>query len=219
MATRISTDPVATGLSIGLCGDALKDLLNRGPGLLRSAGHEARAMSRAFLAAGDAGADEKEALSFDVLGAALGVGEMAVAAVDDDIAGFEMREQLIDEGVDGRARLHEQDDAAWALEQGHELRDGVCADHVRARGGAGQKGVGLRGGAVVHGHGVAVVVHVEHEVLAHDGQADEADVSGGHVGWVRCGRGCETGDVGNGDGGGGVGSFRRRLAAGYWVKY
>ncbi|MEZ4584047.1 MAG: hypothetical protein R3A10_20825 [Caldilineaceae bacterium] len=49
--------------------------------------------------------------------------------------------------------------------------------------------------AIVHGHGKAVIAHVEHQVLAHDGQPDEADircihavasfVCGGETGWRR----------------------------------
>ena len=38
--------------------------------------------------------------------------------------------------------------------------------------------VDLRGGAVEDGDGEAVALHVQDEVLAHHGQADQADVGG-----------------------------------------
>jgi hypothetical protein len=44
---------------------------------------------RAFLAAADAGADVEQALGLDRLRAAFGVGVVAVAAVDDDVAGLQ----------------------------------------------------------------------------------------------------------------------------------
>ena len=47
-------------------------------------------------------------------------------------------------------------------------------------GGASHEFRGLRGGAVVNGDAIAVPFHVEDQVLAHDGQADEADVAEWH---------------------------------------
>ena len=50
-------------------------------------------------------------------------------------------------------------------------------DDLGALGFLGQELVDLGDGAVVGDDGEAVVVHVEDEVLAHDGQADEGDVA------------------------------------------
>ena len=58
-----------------------------------AAGHDGRAEARAFLAAGDAGADEQQALALEVLRAADGVREVRVAAVDDDVARLQVRQQ------------------------------------------------------------------------------------------------------------------------------
>ena len=62
-----------------------------------------RAVERALLAAGDAHADEVQAVLAQRLLAADGVGEVRVAAVDDDVALVEQRRQLVDHGV-GAAR-------------------------------------------------------------------------------------------------------------------
>ena len=56
------------------------------------------------------------------------------------------------------------------------LFDGVGADDLRALGGVVQELVDLGRRAVEGDHGEAVVVHVQDQVLAHDGQADQCDV-------------------------------------------
>src|SRR5262249_22662775 len=58
------------------------------------------------------------------------------------------------------------------------------ADDVLAPGPAARELVHAGGGAVEDGDGEAVALHVQDEVLAHDGQADQADVGG------RCGHDC-----------------------------
>ena len=53
-----------------------------------------------------------------------------------------------------------------------------CAPmHFRALRLVGEKMIHLRRGAVVGHDGEAVVVHVEDQILAHDGQTDQCDVS------------------------------------------
>ena len=59
---------------------------------------------RPFLAAGDAGADEEQALRLQRPGAAGGVGVVGVAAVDEDVARLEQRDELVDDVVDRRRR-------------------------------------------------------------------------------------------------------------------
>ncbi len=74
------------------------------------------------------------------------------------------------------------------LEHADELFDGVRADDLRALGLVGQKVVDLGGGAVEDGNFVAVVVHVQDEVLPHHGQADQADVTTAVFHSVSCPR-------------------------------
>ena len=63
------------------------------------------------------------------------------------------------------------------------LLDRVGADDVCPLGLVVEEIVHLGDGAVVGHDRVAVVVHVEDQVLAHDGQADECDVSLGFHCW------------------------------------
>ena len=57
------------------------------------------------------------------------------------------------------------------------FRDGMRADDLGALGFVGEEVVHLRDGAVVGDDGEAVVVHVQNQILAHDGQADECDIA------------------------------------------
>ena len=55
--------------------------------------------------------------------------------------------------------------------------DGVRPDDLRSLGFVGEEVVHLGDGAVEDGDLVAVVVHVQHQVLAHDRQSDQSDIA------------------------------------------
>lgn len=189
VAGSISTDPIATRLAVALRRDALEDVLDVRPCLIITTGHKRRSMPGTFLTARHTTADVQKALLLNILGSALGIREMAVSAVDDDITFFQMRDQLIDEGIDRGAGLDEKHDTTRTLERGDKLGNGPGGDDVCSLCGGGHEVICLFRGAVVDGDDIAVVVHVEDDVLAHDGQADEADISDcGH-----CGGGLEKG--------------------------
>ncbi len=106
-------DPVAAGLVAArtrLRRDRLEHLLDVGPGVVGSAGHDRGAVAGALLAAGDPRTDIAEALLLESGEPATGVGVERVAPVDEDVAVVEERNQIVDHGVDNRARLHQQDD-------------------------------------------------------------------------------------------------------------
>jgi hypothetical protein len=109
--------------------------------------------------------------------AAVGIGEERVAAIDYDVAGLEIGQDVVDGLVDGVAGFDHEHDAAGALEERCELLGGVGADDVGALGFVGEEVVDFGGGAVEYGHFEAVVVHIEDKVLSHDGKTDEADIT------------------------------------------
>ena len=106
VAGSFRADPRAAGSPVVRLGrDGLEDRPHVFPRRSRSARHDRGAKQGTFLAAGNAGADEEQATLFDALAAAGGVGEVRVAAIDDDDRpGSRSREQLIDERVHGRPR-------------------------------------------------------------------------------------------------------------------
>ena len=178
VARAVFAHPIAAGRPvIDLGGDLLEDVFHMRPGGGRAAGHDARAAAGAFFAAGNAGADVEQALGLDVFRAADRVFEEGVAAVNDDVAGFEVRDDLVNEFVHGLAGLDHEHDAAGLLEQGDHLLDGVGADDIGALGFFVEEVVHLRDGAVVSGHGEPVVVHVQNQILAHHGQPNYSNIS------------------------------------------
>ncbi len=84
---------------------------------------------------------------------------------------------LIDHLVDRVAGLDHQHDAARRLERLNQLLDGMRADDLRALGFVLEELVDLGDGSIEDGHAVAVVVHVQDQILAHDSEADQSDVA------------------------------------------
>ena len=123
------TDPVAAGLTVALGGDALEDVLDVGPGVLITTGHERGSVTGTLLTTGDTATDEVDALAGEVLGAAVAVGEVGVTTVNDDITLLEERQKGLDEVIDGLAGHDKEHDTTGALELGAELLDGVSTDN------------------------------------------------------------------------------------------
>jgi hypothetical protein len=144
--------------------------------LLASAGHDGRAVQRALLAAGHAHADEVEVALAQRGFAAAGVVEMRVAAVDDHVAVFEQRGELVDHRVGGRAGVDHDEDASRALERGDELLRGLGRDEVPLVAELVDHGRGAGGGPVVQGHGVPVPGEVAGQVPTHHAEAGHADL-------------------------------------------
>lgn len=70
----------------------------------------------------------------------------------------------------------EHHDATWFFQRVDQFLERMRADDVGAFGALAEELVHLLDGPVVRGDDEPVVVHVQYQVLAHDGQADETDV-------------------------------------------
>ena len=157
----------------------LENLLHQRPRLGAAAGHHRRTEPRAFFAARHARADEEHALALQVLGAADGIRKVRVAAIDDQVAGFQVRQQHFDEIVHRLPRLHHQHDLARPLQQPHHLFDRMRADDgLAALGGIVEEFVHFRNRAIVGHYRLTVIVHIEDEILTHHGEADQCDICG-----------------------------------------
>lgn len=185
VASTLVTDPLAAGLAVRLGGDVLEDILDVRPGLLVTTGHDGGTVTGTLLTTGDTGADEADTLGVKVLGAAVGVGEVRVATVNDDVTLLEtVLEEELNEVVDGLAGHDEKHHAAGSLELGDELLDAVCANNALSLGLVLEELVNLGDGTVEGNDGVAVVGGVEDQVLAHDRKANETEVSTARRGWL-----------------------------------
>jgi len=131
--SRLS-NPVTAWLSQCLGSGLLEDLLDMWPCSSRSTGHNRGSVSSTLFSSRNTGSDEQEALCLELFGAADGVRIVGVTSVNDDIALLHERNELIDECVDGRSSLDEEDDLARRLELFAELLDRMCALDVGAYG-------------------------------------------------------------------------------------
>jgi hypothetical protein len=184
VASTLVTDPLAAGLAVRLGGDVLEDVLDVRPGLLVTTGHDGGTVAGTLLATRDTGTDEADALGVEVLGAAVGVGEVRVATVNDDVALLQtVLEEELNEVVDGLAGHDEKHHAAGSLELGDELLDAVRANNALSLGLVLEELVNLGDSAVEGNDGVAVVGGVEDQVLAHDRKANETEVSTVRARW------------------------------------
>ncbi len=179
MTGAVLTHPITAGIAVrGLGTDRLENLFHVRPRRRAAARHQRRPGQRAFLAAGDTGADVEQALALDMFRASDGVGEMRVAAVDDDVARFEHRDEFLDEIIDRLAGFHQQHHLAGSSEVAGEFLQALTADDLLVPCPASQESVDLRHRAVETSDGETLAFHVQDQVLAHDSEPDQADIGG-----------------------------------------
>ena len=185
MTGTIWSHVAAAGLSVNKRGDLAEDGTDRLPGLLGATGHDGRALERPFLSTGNTGTDIVKTLLLEGFLAALGVGPETVAAVDDDVTFLKQRNELFDDGVHGGTRLHHDHRLAGPCEGSDEFLECLGGNDPLSLGAALRELLGHGRGAVENADGESLALHVEDEVLAHDGEADEADVAliAAHNGW------------------------------------
>lgn len=125
------TNPLAAGLVVRLCGDALQDVLDVWPGLLVTTRHDAGTVAGTLLTTRNTSTDESDALLSKVFGPAVGVWVVGVTTVDDDIALLDtaLVEKELNEVVDWLASHDEHHHAAGLLQLLAELLNGVSADN------------------------------------------------------------------------------------------
>jgi hypothetical protein len=166
VASTLVADPFTAGLAVALGGDALEDVLDVRPGLLVTTRHERGTVSGTLLTTGNTGSDESDALSGQVPGATVGVGEVRVTTINDDVALLQEGQQLLNPVIDSLTGLDEQHDTARGLELADKLLDAVSANNGRALGFVFQESVDLGDSSVESANGEAVVGHVHDEILS-----------------------------------------------------
>ncbi|KAH3659573.1 hypothetical protein OGATHE_005618 [Ogataea polymorpha] len=115
------SNPVAAWLAVALGGNRLEDLLDVWPGLWGSSRHQGRTVTSAFLSSRDTRANKVDALLLQLGVSSVGVWEVRVTTVNDDVSLLHVRQQLVDEVVDRIAGLHEQNDSSRSLQLGTQL--------------------------------------------------------------------------------------------------
>ncbi|MPM11240.1 hypothetical protein SDC9_57579 [bioreactor metagenome] len=139
-----------------------------------AAGHDRGTVQCPLLAAGNADADEVDALVAERDLATLGVLVERVAAVDQDVAVLQQRGEGVDGRIGGGTGLDHHHDPAGLLEAGDELFRGPRGEEAGLRM-LGHDLLGLLVGTVEDRHPVAVVGEVPGQVRPHHRHADDAD--------------------------------------------
>ena len=105
------------------------------------------------------------------------VGEERIAAVDDDVAFLEMRQELVDHLVDRLAGLDHDEDRAGLRDAGDELGQRLGREKTAFFAVLGDQRVGALVIAIEDRNAEPLVRGVSRQVCAHDGQSHNANVS------------------------------------------
>ena len=180
MTGAVPPDPVTARRAIGhLCCDGLENRLEVRPRFRRTPRHDGRAVARAFFSARYANAGVKKALGLQLQRPPARIIIIGIAAVNDDVARFEMGQELFDDNVHGAARLHHKHDPARPLEGSGQILETIGANDIPVLRLALDKARHLFGGAVVDPNRETVIVHVQDKVLAHYSQPDQSNIRPG----------------------------------------
>lgn len=171
------TDPVAASLAVALGGNTLEDVLDVGPGGLVTTGHERGTITSTLLTTGDTATNEADALLGKVLGTAVAVGEVGVTTIDDDITLLEVGQKRLNKLINGLSSHDQEHDTTGTLQLSAELLNGVSTNNGLALSLVGKEAVDLGGCAVESANSETVISSVKDQVLAHDGQTDQTEVS------------------------------------------
>ena len=101
---------------------------------------------------------------------------MFVSAIDNDIAWFQVREQLLDQIIDGWTGFDQCHDQAWLLERLNELGNAVASNKLLAFGSARHQLINLVRGSVINRDGITTTFNVEGQILAHHSQTDQTKI-------------------------------------------
>ena len=142
-----------------------------------SARHHAGAFQRPFFAAGHAGANKTDPFGGQRRVATPGIFKERVAAIDDDIPGFQIRQYLFDHVIHRFAGFDHQHHPAGLLQGSGQLRQRVRPLDRQSGGIPGQKFVDPGCSPVKHTNLKPFVHHVEYQVFPHHGQSDQSDIT------------------------------------------
>ena len=177
MPRAVRTDPAAARTAVRRSGaDSLEDRPHLRPCRGGAAGHQARPVQRALFPAGNTDAEIELPLRLDIRRATDRVRKMRITAVDQNIPVIQQRQELLDHIVHSLPRFDHHEHPARLFEPCHQLFKRMAADDIPARCTPGYEVVRFFRRAVEHGHREASGFHVEGQILAHDGKADQADI-------------------------------------------
>jgi hypothetical protein len=121
------TNPLAAWVAITLGSNALEDVLDVRPSFLVTTRHQRRSISSTLLTSGHSGTYESNALGGQVFRTAVGVREVRVTTINNDIASLDVWEKGLNEVVYRLACHDKEHHPTRLLELADKLLDGVGA--------------------------------------------------------------------------------------------
>src|SRR5260221_10916781 len=132
VSSTLLTDPVTARLSESLSSRLLEDLLNMNPSSGTTTRHKRRTMSSTFLTPRHTRTNIKKTLRLQFLHTTSRIGIMGVTTINDDISFLEMRNELLDEIIDGITGFDEKNDLARCLQLCNEFLDRMSSLDIRS---------------------------------------------------------------------------------------
>ena len=159
----------------GFSGNSLVNGLDFRVRFLIAARHDSRAAAGPRFPTGNPHAVEVDAVFPATVVAAARIAEIGIAAVDDDVPRIEERQQLVEHAVHGSAGHDHEHDLARPLQGSQEIFQLEVARNLFMRPFLEELFRQVRR-IVVNRNVIAVVGHVQGQVTAHDGHADDANI-------------------------------------------
>jgi hypothetical protein len=173
MAGTVGSDMDDAGVAASLRGNGFQHRFQRLVRRVTAARHEGRTVQGAFLATGDAHADEVDSFCFQRFRTPACILEEGIAAVNDDIARGEVGEQLLQYLVHRGAGFDHQKDAARTFQPRAEITQIGAGSQVFVSVGL-DKRFRFRGRPVEYKSRNLVPCQIPRQIGTHDGKADQS---------------------------------------------
>ena len=181
MPRAARTHPGGTSCALILGRNCLQHRGHPVPIGLLAAAHDRGAMARTLFAARHAHAKKMRPLDLGLSRSPVGVVEIRVACVDDQIIRAQQGAQSGYLVIDHRPRRHHQNDRPWGFNRRHKIGQRVRSDDPRRKfPGIGLEGVGDRNRPVPHRNVKALFGDVQGQAGAHGTKANQPDLRVGH---------------------------------------
>jgi hypothetical protein len=122
-------------------------------------------------------ADIKQAFALYIGGASCSVGKMRIPSIYYNISLIQQRKQLFYEIIHRLACFYHKEYFPGSLQTGNEIFQTACAVNVFARTAPFHEIIHFFLRAIVNAYAKAFAFHIENQILAHDGEAYQANVA------------------------------------------
>ncbi|CAY80197.1 hypothetical protein P301_H11691 [Saccharomyces cerevisiae P301] len=147
------------------------------PSFFRTTWHQRWTVTGTFLTTGDTRTNEKNTLLLQFFVTSIRIWEVRVTTIDDNITLFQKWDDLVDQSVNWSTSFNQKHDLSRSLQFGDEIFNGSSTDDRFALSFIGQEMVDLGLSSVVSTNSETVVSSVQDQILTHDGQTNQTEIS------------------------------------------